>query len=290
LEYHSARYYAPWLGRWLSCDPLFTKTKAASHDAETGKEQKKIRDPYSDKRVENDNADGDKSASQQKRENGDPEKADEHLQKSQQQINPGNSRENNMSKQEEVAELKKLNLYAYANGNPIIYQDPTGELGVLQAWWDGYNTSGTAGKVGFGFLFIFAWLAHVLINVIILILSVTLFNLGGLFGAWDFSFGALQSSLGLAIGLFTILLGADVRPHWGMGAEIEMPAYMSFYKGYGVSFGPFTFGGPGFTKWKHEAGHTWQSRVLGPFYLFIIGIPSAAGASWTEKWANSWAT
>ena len=25
LEYHSARYYAPWLGRWTSCDPEMTR-------------------------------------------------------------------------------------------------------------------------------------------------------------------------------------------------------------------------------------------------------------------------
>ena len=28
---------------------------------------------------------------------------------------------------------------------------------------------------------------------------------------------------------------------------------------------------------KHEYGHTIQSRILGPFYLLIIGIPSGCG-------------
>lgn len=26
--------------------------------------------------------------------------------------------------------------------------------------------------------------------------------------------------------------------------------------------------------WNHEWGHTIQSRILGPLYLFIVGIPS----------------
>ena len=53
----------------------------------------------------------------------------------------------------------------------------------------------------------------------------------------------------------------------------------------------------------HEYGHTVQSLILGPLYLFVIGIPSTLwgflggrkrrdeqipyGAFFTEKWANS---
>lgn len=50
---------------------------------------------------------------------------------------------------------------------------------------------------------------------------------------------------------------------------------------------------------KHEWGHTVQSKILGPFYLFVVGIPSLLWAalqgnvvkkdcSWfyTEKWAD----
>jgi len=54
----------------------------------------------------------------------------------------------------------------------------------------------------------------------------------------------------------------------------------------------------------HEYGHTIQSLILGPFYLFVIGIPSAIWANskrvaarrtrgtvsyyqfYTERWAN----
>lgn len=61
-----------------------------------------------------------------------------------------------------------------------------------------------------------------------------------------------------------------------------------------------------YVNWKdreavnHEWGHTRQSRMLGPLYLFVIGIPSILHAAvhsrwckqksyyhfWTEKWAD----
>ena len=51
---------------------------------------------------------------------------------------------------------------------------------------------------------------------------------------------------------------------------------------------------------QHELGHTKQSKILGPLYLFVIGIPSLIHAAlhskvcknrnyyhfYTEKWAN----
>lgn len=72
----------------------------------------------------------------------------------------------------------------------------------------------------------------------------------------------------------------------------------------GISLGNYVFIG---TKKKdiikHEYGHTIQSKLLGPLYLFIIGIPSIVWASiygtklvpetkngyykfYTEKWAD----
>jgi hypothetical protein len=38
--------------------------------------------------------------------------------------------------------------------------------------------------------------------------------------------------------------------------------------------------------YMHEFGHTFDSRLFGITYLFAIGIPSAAGAEWTEIRAN----
>lgn len=72
----------------------------------------------------------------------------------------------------------------------------------------------------------------------------------------------------------------------------------------GISLGNYIFVG---TKKKdiikHEYGHTIQSKLLGPLYLFIIGIPSIVWASiygtklvpetkngyykfYTERWAD----
>lgn len=53
---------------------------------------------------------------------------------------------------------------------------------------------------------------------------------------------------------------------------------------------------------NHEYGHTKQSRLLGPLYIFVIGIPSIIHAAihnhtcrgqeyehfYTEKWADKW--
>jgi len=144
-----------------------------------------------------------------------------------------------------------------------------------------------------------AYIAHVIVNLLVLILSITLFNLFGAFGALDFSWGALQSTLGLGLGIVAVLLGADVSPHWGMGARVELPGYMGISGvDFGFSLGPVVFGSPGFTDWKHEFGHTWQSRALGPFYLFVVALPSLINAAlnpadqsgfYTEKWADAWA-
>ena len=51
--------------------------------------------------------------------------------------------------------------------------------------------------------------------------------------------------------------------------------------------------------WNHEYGHTRQSVYLGPFYLFVVGLPSLLWAAYwtpdrgvsyysfyTEKWAD----
>lgn len=40
--------------------------------------------------------------------------------------------------------------------------------------------------------------------------------------------------------------------------------------------------------WKHESGHRKQSRVLGPLYLFVVGLPSAARNVWDRVVHRSW--
>lgn len=296
LEYHSARYYLPWLGRWLSCDPLFRENQVTNQNSQTAdKEDSKNQDTettlhsytYGNKYEDKENPDSNKLSYQDQSENCDLLEAGGQWHNPQQQISPVTSREQTLPNQQELSNLKHLNHYAYCSLNPIIYHDPTGNVAIIQAWYDGYNTASTAGKVGYGFLFIFAYLAHVIVNLLVLILAITVLNPTGLFGAWDFSYGAIQSVAGLVGGIVLTLLGADVSPGWAMGAKVELPAYMGDFRG--VSLGPVVIGDYGFSIYPHEFGHTWQSRVLGPLYLFVIGIPSAAGAAWTENWANAWA-
>lgn len=73
----------------------------------------------------------------------------------------------------------------------------------------------------------------------------------------------------------------------------------------GLSLGPWIFVHPGATikTLQHEYGHSIQSFILGPFYLFVVGLPSLVWASrigrnwrlktdvdyyyfWTEHWAD----
>ncbi len=129
---------------------------------------------------------------------------------------------------------------------------------------------------------------------------------------WQCTWGILQTLVGLAV----FLLNFKCRHFFYHGAVITV------WKGVSsVSLGMFVFitDKPFFydslkdtyTKeemWHgllvHEYGHTIQSLILGPLYLIVMGIPSAAWASlpcavkkrreqhvsyfsfFTERWAN----
>ena len=71
----------------------------------------------------------------------------------------------------------------------------------------------------------------------------------------------------------------------------------------GISLGNYMILGDNWSQSiKHEYGHTLQSRMLGPLYLFVVGLPSIIWAGlygpvikethngyykfWTEKWAD----
>lgn len=71
----------------------------------------------------------------------------------------------------------------------------------------------------------------------------------------------------------------------------------------GISLGPFAYVSKRLTADEpvaHELdGHTVQSKILGPLYLFVVGIPSILNAMfdftpcyydfYTESWANRYA-
>lgn len=136
------------------------------------------------------------------------------------------------------------------------------------------------------------YIPNLIISPVLLVISV-------LFQPWfwlDLTWGILGTSAGLILATVMILLGGEVVPQWGKHAKVLAPPYLDGWGG-AVSLGPILTGWSGFTNWRHEYGHTWQNRILGPFYLFVIGIPSLISAStrpgghssfYTERWADKW--
>jgi len=114
------------------------------------------------------------------------------------------------------------------------------------------------------------------------------------------TWGIIQSSLGLMVFLYFLK-----APH-----EIYHGAiYTKWNLKGGISLGLFIFTPDKEEIWcqqmaVHEYGHTWQSLMLGPSYLFVVGIPSIIwsklpkciqmrkdrnltySAFYTEKWAD----
>ncbi len=129
-----------------------------------------------------------------------------------------------------------------------------------------------------------------------------------LFYAIQFSWGALQNLVGL-VGYLALRPGCrQERFHNAFVTYIHAKSFG------GVSFGIFIFVSDAHgddSDWMHdtrihEYGHSFQSLLLGPLYLLIIGLPSAVwcnfplcvryrkkrGVSYNklycEGWANLW--
>lgn len=64
--------------------------------------------------------------------------------------------------------------------------------------------------------------------------------------------------------------------------------YFSTNRAWGVSLGHFIIINKDYDRWvlKHENGHQKQSKILGPLYLLLIGIPSALG-NLRDKYGHS---
>jgi len=88
-----------------------------------------------------------------------------------------------------------------------------------------------------------------------------------------FPWEILQNLIGLFYMLFTI--GKTTKREWYRGRFITWIKDDSFS---GISLGMFITINENRSKDKyirdHEYGHTVQSKILGPLYLFIVGIPS----------------
>lgn len=109
----------------------------------------------------------------------------------------------------------------------------------------------------------------------------------------DYSWCILQTAIGLLLAAFNLIGGARSSIVPGHCIIVEdcplMPART------GVSLGRVLLGGKYFQSWSHEYGHSIQSRLLGPLYLFVIGIPSLWSVAfrpdkhsqfYTERWAD----
>ena len=103
--------------------------------------------------------------------------------------------------------------------------------------------------------------------------------------------------------LLGLLLVLILRPEF----SVEFNGYRLYYASRmrgGISLGQYVIihdvlkDYTGKTEY-HELGHSMQSRYLGPFYLFVIGLPSILWAGWwnegrnrsyysfyTERWAD----
>lgn len=117
----------------------------------------------------------------------------------------------------------------------------------------------------------------------------------------------LQCTWGIfqSIGGLAVFLCHYSCPH----QQFHGAVHTSWEKNSGVSLGMFIFtprceGEQGEKLKVHEYGHTWQSLILGPLYLPVIGLPSMVwfkaerfrklrreknlpySAFYTEKWAD----
>lgn len=96
-----------------------------------------------------------------------------------------------------------------------------------------------------------------------------------LFYLWQFTYGILQNIIGLVMLIIYKLRGAESE--WFHNALIT---YIDKKNFGGISLGMFIFinknrSGDSLHDTKiHEYGHTVQTMILGPLWLFVIAIPS----------------
>ena len=197
-----------------------------------------------------------------------------------------------------VFNVVNLHLYHYAGNNPVKYVDPTGKFfiiddligAVIQSIRDN-NWSNFGEKFKSNFINTWKLIGHS-----ILMLPQTL---------WF----APQEILGLLLG-YGFILGSGGTVDWDGGfTYVNMTD--SSWDETGITLGSIGIGDPDVK--SHEKGHYYQSWILGPLYLFVIGIPSGIHAAmhntdkcnrcnelrengdndpykhfWTEQWAEKY--
>lgn len=117
-----------------------------------------------------------------------------------------------------------------------------------------------------------------------------------IYALWDSISAWTWEILQTLVGLFVILI-YRAKFEKKIGKRL---LYVSDTMPGGISLGKYIIVCKSFAKnWlchHHEYGHTRQSMMLGPFYLFVVGICSILNAAfefvtyyydfWTEKWAD----
>lgn len=112
------------------------------------------------------------------------------------------------------------------------------------------------------------------------------------------------------LGLLFALLCSPVKHTFNLGKNRWTEAQLNYTDwmerggyAYGVSLGKYIFlykpkSDGDLTSERHEYGHYRQSKILGPLYLIVIGLPSLIHAIWwkpgkgdyysffTERWAD----
>lgn len=123
----------------------------------------------------------------------------------------------------------------------------------------------------------------------------------------QWTWGIIQNVIGLIMRFYVLSKDKNKDSFKFFGAQVT-----EWTKGHGsMGMGMFIFYGHKGEKDEkevlvHEYGHTWQSAILGPFYLLVIGIPSFTWAFfpyfeklrkekgilyvdfYPEAWANAW--
>lgn len=102
----------------------------------------------------------------------------------------------------------------------------------------------------------------------------------------QYTWGVLQTFVGTIVFLITLLCGCrhiwlngsvitEIRGNWG-GITLGMFAF--------VDYMPAGDRAKQYNLVLHEYGHTIQSYMLGPLWIFIIGIPSLIWAGFFESY------
>lgn len=100
-----------------------------------------------------------------------------------------------------------------------------------------------------------------------------------------------QNTLGALVVLFT---GAEKVFTFATGQREWF--YATDKGAFGVSLGHFIVFGtkgdvyPRKSDLEHEMGHQVQSRILGPLYLIVVGLPSLLGNRWDVAAHKKWST